>query len=177
MEGWRREFIGKRSLHVQKHTCASCGYPAAKTRKCMFSPFLELIYPTVEEAADNELKDMYWHDGNRQLEREGQEKKDHRFRTHSLPQDCRPQVCQRFPKWSTKGFPGTKCCTKSRVNVIDGAFLRCLIWAGTLGFGCDVKMADEIGRATATIVNTNNYNWKLSLWRDLAWYGLALGQW
>ncbi|KAJ4374235.1 60S ribosomal protein L37B [Neocucurbitaria cava] len=24
---------GRRSLHVQKHTCSSCGYPAAKTRK------------------------------------------------------------------------------------------------------------------------------------------------
>ncbi|KAL0261550.1 60S ribosomal protein L37B [Diplodia seriata] len=23
---------GRRSLHVQKHTCASCGYPAAKVR-------------------------------------------------------------------------------------------------------------------------------------------------
>ncbi|KAK2757344.1 60S ribosomal protein L37A [Arachnomyces sp. PD_36] len=25
--------IGKRSLHIQKHTCACCGYPAAKIRK------------------------------------------------------------------------------------------------------------------------------------------------
>ncbi|KAL5460647.1 hypothetical protein PMIN06_002578 [Paraphaeosphaeria minitans] len=24
---------GRRSLHIQKHTCSSCGYPAAKTRK------------------------------------------------------------------------------------------------------------------------------------------------
>ncbi|KAJ6157520.1 hypothetical protein N7470_005112 [Penicillium chermesinum] len=24
---------GKRSLHIQKHTCANCGYPSAKTRK------------------------------------------------------------------------------------------------------------------------------------------------
>ncbi|KAL1959627.1 hypothetical protein VTO42DRAFT_1662 [Malbranchea cinnamomea] len=24
---------GRRALHVQKHTCASCGYPAAKMRK------------------------------------------------------------------------------------------------------------------------------------------------
>ncbi|KAI0153545.1 ribosomal protein L37e [Pestalotiopsis sp. NC0098] len=28
---------GRRSLHIQKHTCASCGYPAAKTRKCTFT--------------------------------------------------------------------------------------------------------------------------------------------
>ncbi|KAI7929886.1 hypothetical protein M0657_001613 [Pyricularia oryzae] len=28
---------GRRSLHVQKHTCASCGYPAAKTRKYNWS--------------------------------------------------------------------------------------------------------------------------------------------
>ncbi|RKF64939.1 60S ribosomal protein L37 [Golovinomyces cichoracearum] len=25
--------LGRRSLHIQKHTCAACGYPAAKTRK------------------------------------------------------------------------------------------------------------------------------------------------
>ncbi|KAL3955095.1 hypothetical protein ACCO45_010658 [Purpureocillium lilacinum] len=24
---------GRRSLHVQKHECSSCGYPSAKTRK------------------------------------------------------------------------------------------------------------------------------------------------
>ena len=29
---------GRRSLHIQKHTCSSCGYPAAKTRKCTFHP-------------------------------------------------------------------------------------------------------------------------------------------
>ncbi|KAL8381086.1 hypothetical protein RB595_005393 [Gaeumannomyces hyphopodioides] len=28
---------GRRSLHVQKHTCSSCGYPAAKTRKYNWS--------------------------------------------------------------------------------------------------------------------------------------------
>ncbi|OBR05762.1 Ribosomal protein L37 [Colletotrichum higginsianum IMI 349063] len=28
---------GRRSLHIQKHTCSSCGYPSAKTRKCTFS--------------------------------------------------------------------------------------------------------------------------------------------
>lgn len=27
---------GRRSLHIQKHTCSSCGYPAAKIRKCTF---------------------------------------------------------------------------------------------------------------------------------------------
>ncbi|ELQ36334.1 hypothetical protein OOU_Y34scaffold00666g195 [Pyricularia oryzae Y34] len=29
--------MSRRSLHVQKHTCASCGYPAAKTRKYNWS--------------------------------------------------------------------------------------------------------------------------------------------
>ncbi|KAM0572446.1 hypothetical protein ACHAO3_006003 [Verticillium nonalfalfae] len=29
--------LGRRSLHVQKHTCASCGYPSAKTRKYNWS--------------------------------------------------------------------------------------------------------------------------------------------
>ncbi|KAI0870228.1 hypothetical protein GGS24DRAFT_505011 [Hypoxylon argillaceum] len=30
-------FPGRRSLHVQKHTCSSCGYPSAKTRKYNWS--------------------------------------------------------------------------------------------------------------------------------------------
>lgn len=29
---------GKRSFHIQKSTCANCGYPAAKTRKCTHIP-------------------------------------------------------------------------------------------------------------------------------------------
>lgn len=37
---------GRRSLHIQKHTCASCGYPAAKTRGCtFFLPFIHLRPP------------------------------------------------------------------------------------------------------------------------------------
>ncbi|KAI9885654.1 MAG: 60S ribosomal protein L37 [Watsoniomyces obsoletus] len=28
---------GRRSLHIQKHTCAACGYPAAKIRKYNWS--------------------------------------------------------------------------------------------------------------------------------------------
>ena len=27
--------LGRRSLHIQKHTCSSCGYPAAKIRQCV----------------------------------------------------------------------------------------------------------------------------------------------
>lgn len=38
---------GRRSLHIQKHTCSSCGYPAAKIRQCMLSflsvEFLKMI--------------------------------------------------------------------------------------------------------------------------------------
>lgn len=30
----RALFPGRRSLHIQKHTCSSCGYPAAKIRQC-----------------------------------------------------------------------------------------------------------------------------------------------
>ena len=30
-------FPGRRSLHIQKHTCSSCGYPAAKIRQCTLS--------------------------------------------------------------------------------------------------------------------------------------------
>ena len=33
---------GRRSLHIQKHTCASCGYPAAKTRGCTFFCLLSI---------------------------------------------------------------------------------------------------------------------------------------
>ncbi|KAF7548074.1 hypothetical protein G7Z17_g7283 [Cylindrodendrum hubeiense] len=29
--------FGRRSLHVQKHECSSCGYPAAKIRKYNWS--------------------------------------------------------------------------------------------------------------------------------------------
>ncbi|EEB08187.1 60S ribosomal protein L37 [Schizosaccharomyces japonicus yFS275] len=29
---------GKRSFHIQKSTCAACGYPAAKTRKYNWNP-------------------------------------------------------------------------------------------------------------------------------------------
>lgn len=28
-------FLGRRSLSAQKKECAACGYPSAKTRKCM----------------------------------------------------------------------------------------------------------------------------------------------
>ncbi|EFY93117.1 60S ribosomal protein L37 [Metarhizium acridum CQMa 102] len=28
--------MSRRSLHIQKHECSSCGYPSAKTRKCTF---------------------------------------------------------------------------------------------------------------------------------------------
>ncbi|TGZ84326.1 60S ribosomal protein L37 [Ascodesmis nigricans] len=34
---------GRRSFHIQKSTCSSCGYPAAKVRKCTFP---ELDPPT-----------------------------------------------------------------------------------------------------------------------------------
>jgi ribosomal protein L37E len=30
---------GKRSYHIQKSTCASCGYPSARTRKCTSCDF------------------------------------------------------------------------------------------------------------------------------------------
>ena len=43
---------GRRSLHIQKHTCSSCGYPAAKTRKCTFSPTSNL-HPSIHPATPN----------------------------------------------------------------------------------------------------------------------------
>lgn len=33
--------LGRRALHIQKHTCAACGYPAAKIRQC--TPMLSLV--------------------------------------------------------------------------------------------------------------------------------------
>ncbi|KAF7918473.1 uncharacterized protein EAE98_009716 [Botrytis deweyae] len=36
---------GRRSLHIQKHTCSGCGYPAAKTRQCTFTPSIHLLPP------------------------------------------------------------------------------------------------------------------------------------
>jgi len=35
---------GRRSLHVQKHTCANCGYPSASVRKC--TSHASLFQPT-----------------------------------------------------------------------------------------------------------------------------------
>jgi hypothetical protein len=35
--------IGKRSFHIQKSTCANCGYPAAKTRKCTQIPLPKML--------------------------------------------------------------------------------------------------------------------------------------
>lgn len=35
---------GRRSLHVQKHTCANCGYPSASVRKC--TSHTTLLEPT-----------------------------------------------------------------------------------------------------------------------------------
>ncbi|KZZ90501.1 60S ribosomal protein L37 [Moelleriella libera RCEF 2490] len=29
--------VGRRALHIQKHECAACGYPSAKTRKYNWS--------------------------------------------------------------------------------------------------------------------------------------------
>ncbi|PKS12066.1 hypothetical protein jhhlp_001362 [Lomentospora prolificans] len=34
---WNGSRIRRRSLHIQKHTCASCGYPSAKVRKYNWS--------------------------------------------------------------------------------------------------------------------------------------------
>lgn len=39
-------FSGRRSLHIQKHTCSSCGYPAAKIRGCTFTQFHEDVFET-----------------------------------------------------------------------------------------------------------------------------------
>ena len=33
----RQHRCGKRSYHIQKSTCAACGYPSARTRKCTSS--------------------------------------------------------------------------------------------------------------------------------------------
>lgn len=35
---------GKRSFHIQKSTCANCGYPAAKTRKCTNHSYFHIVF-------------------------------------------------------------------------------------------------------------------------------------
>ncbi len=40
-----------------------------------------------------------------QLGREGQEEKDHRYRSHAVPQDCLPTIQERFPCRPTQGSP------------------------------------------------------------------------
>lgn len=39
---------GRRSLHVQKHTCSSCGYPAAKIRGCAYNLSLDMASERLE---------------------------------------------------------------------------------------------------------------------------------
>lgn len=36
--GLMSKCTGRRSLHIQNHDCASCGYPRAKTRSCTVPP-------------------------------------------------------------------------------------------------------------------------------------------
>jgi ribosomal protein L37E len=50
-------FTGRRSLHIQKHTCSSCGYPAAKTRKCMSQCF-QLSSRPIGHSTTNLMDDM-----------------------------------------------------------------------------------------------------------------------
>ncbi|KAL8839055.1 MAG: hypothetical protein Q9170_001891 [Blastenia crenularia] len=38
---------GRRSLHIQKHTCSSCGYPAAKIRQCGSSRHKPNLNPSI----------------------------------------------------------------------------------------------------------------------------------
>ena len=38
---------GRRSFHIQKHTCAACGYPSAKTRKCTSVCLLRRLLPRI----------------------------------------------------------------------------------------------------------------------------------
>lgn len=59
---------GRRSLHIQKHTCSSCGYPAAKIRQCtnnllprsfILLPFLP-IPPSTQGANPESPKPDNW---------------------------------------------------------------------------------------------------------------------
>uniref|UniRef100_A0A915KG33 Ribosomal protein L37 n=1 Tax=Romanomermis culicivorax TaxID=13658 RepID=A0A915KG33_ROMCU len=34
---------GRSSYHIQKHRCASCGYPSKRIRKCKFSYLLAVL--------------------------------------------------------------------------------------------------------------------------------------
>ena len=91
---------GRRSLHIQKHTCSSCGYPAAKIRQCKLRYWDDW---EVWEGFDSGRGLIR----NRQLGREGQEKKDYRYWTYATHERRSKTIQERLPNWRTKGCPWT----------------------------------------------------------------------
>ena len=65
---------GRRSFHIQKHTCASCGYPAAKTRSCKYFFFF-----CCDKLVKSQVLTLIFY--FRQLGWEGQEKTHHWYRS------------------------------------------------------------------------------------------------
>jgi hypothetical protein len=86
----------RRSLHNQKKTCASCGYPAAKIRKC--------TSPTSRYRAHPEGQTLTAH--HSQLVREGEAQKGHRYRPHAVPQHSVEEVQERLPDRRPQGRSG-----------------------------------------------------------------------
>lgn len=98
----------RRSLHNQKKTCASCGYPAAKIRKCTSSTFgaLRLSRPPSERALLTRAQ-------YRQLVREGEAQKGYRYRPHAVPQHRLEAFQERLPDRCPQGLRRPRhfhCC-------------------------------------------------------------------
>jgi len=117
-------------MHIQKHTCSSCGYPAAKTRKCKFSTHrISRKEPQItpskiavlghrqhsiqQNTSQHRLKartEMHKRENktntisqNSPMGREGQAQKDHWIRPHANSQGHSQIVQERFPHWCPQG--------------------------------------------------------------------------
>lgn len=101
---------GRRSFHVQKHTCSSCGYPAAKTRKCTSPSPVALHLPMTYERPDCKV--------NRPLVREGHEEKDHWYRPYEVSQNRQQAIQQRLPDRCSQGR--SRSLQQHRHRRIDG---------------------------------------------------------
>ena len=114
--------IGRRSLHIQKKECSSCGFPAAKTRKCTCLFYHPVLDSPLQTGRRFIFVLTWFADGApqcSQLEREGQAEKDCRHRPHAHPQGHPPALQERLPDRRAQERPqrqdhGQDCLRLSR---------------------------------------------------------------
>ncbi len=116
----------RRSLHNQKKTCASCGYPAAKIRKCMFETPAGFGIPREDGPEDDPLTGAH-----RQLVREGEAQKGYRYRPHEVPQHSVEEVQERLPDRHPQGRSGPRGFCFFIIGCHDGLGLGRGRWDGS----------------------------------------------